>query len=384
MSTVAFIPVRIGSKSIPKKNIKPFCGKPLLLWTVEAALECQQIDKVVVASDSSEIDDALSRAASPRLTIYRRSSESATDTASTEMVMLEYLQRGETNPEDVFVLIQATSPFLKTEHLTQALKHFQKPEIDSMLSVVRLKRFFWSEDGESLNYDFRKRPRRQDFKGQLVENGAFYISRVNAILESENRLSGNIEVYEMPEYSFTEIDEPDDWSVAESMFRRNLVDTRSREIKLVISDVDGVLTDAGMYYSESGDELKKFNTRDGMGFQLLKEAGIKTGIITSEDTGLVERRAKKLKVDFLEQGKKHGGKLSAALEMARQVGCDITEVAYIGDDINCLELLSSVGFAACPADAVQEIKSIPGIAVLFTKGGEGVFREFVGKILVNK
>ena len=107
-------------------------------------------------------------------------------------------------------------------------------------------------------------------------------------------------------------------------------------IKLFLSDVDGVMTDAGMYYTESGDEFKKFNTHDGMAFQLLREAGIKTGIITTENTKIVERRAAKLKVDYLYQGKGFGNKLQAAKEICEKENITLQEVAYIGDDINCI------------------------------------------------
>lgn len=155
-------------------------------------------------------------------------------------------------------------------------------------------------------------------------------------------------------------------------------------IKLFLTDVDGVLTDCGMYYSENGDELKKFNTRDGMGFELLAKAGIKTGIITSENTLLVERRAAKLKVDYLYQGKREGGKLAAALEICEREGIDLKNVAYIGDDINCMDLLTSVGFAACPSDAMEMVKNINNIFVLNYKGGEGVVREFAEYILTNR
>lgn len=149
------------------------------------------------------------------------------------------------------------------------------------------------------------------------------------------------------------------------------------KIKLFLSDVDGVMTDAGMYYTESGDEFKKFNTHDGMGFQLLREAGIKTGIITTENTKIVERRAAKLKVDYLYQGKGFGSKLQAALEICEKENITLQEVAYIGDDINCIELLSAVGYAACPANAVKKIKNIPNINCLDVKGGEGAVRAFV-------
>jgi len=152
-------------------------------------------------------------------------------------------------------------------------------------------------------------------------------------------------------------------------------------IKLFLTDVDGVLTDAGMYYSEQGDELKKFNTHDGMGLQLIREKGIKTGIITSENTQMVERRAKKLKLDYLYQGKREGGKLASVLEICEKEAISLKEVAYIGDDINCFELLSKVGLAACPANAIDAVKNIPGIIRMNKKGGEGCVREFIELIL---
>lgn len=149
------------------------------------------------------------------------------------------------------------------------------------------------------------------------------------------------------------------------------------KIKVFLTDVDGVMTDAGMYYSTSGEEMKKFNTHDGMGMMLLKEAGIKTGILTTEDTSIVERRAKKLKVDFLYQGVGFGGKLAAAKEICAKEGISLQEIAYIGDDINCIELLSAVGLAACPANATRKVKAIPGIIQLSRSGGDGAIREFI-------
>ena len=145
-------------------------------------------------------------------------------------------------------------------------------------------------------------------------------------------------------------------------------------IRLFLTDVDGVLTDGGMYYTESGDEFKKFNTRDGMAFELLRQAGIKTGLITSENTQIVARRATKIKADYLCQGQRDGGKLGAAAEICEREGFSLREVAYIGDDLNCIALLEKVGLAACPADAVDAVKAVPGIVMLRKKGGEGCVR----------
>jgi len=146
-------------------------------------------------------------------------------------------------------------------------------------------------------------------------------------------------------------------------------------IKLFLSDVDGVLTDAGMYYAESGDEFKKFCTYDGMGFQLLQKKDIKVGILTTEDRELNRRRAKKLGLDFDFHGAKD--KLQIVKDLCLTENITLAEVAYIGDDVNCFGLLSHVGIAACPNNAVDKIKAIPNIIQLKKNGGDGVVREFI-------
>lgn len=379
---IAFIPVRGGSKSIPLKNIKPFCGKPLVCWNIEALEQCRQIDRVIVATDSAEIENVVRERHYFKTDIYRRLPENASDTASTESVMLEYIAAKKLSDETVFILVQATSPLTQTEHFDGAMEMYKSGAYDSILTCVRNKRFFWNADGTSHNYDYRKRPRRQEFDGMFMENGAFYINTVGNIIRDKNRLSGKIGIYEMPEYTSIEIDEPDDWTILEQLMTRHVLSKQMcrKKIKLFLSDVDGVLTDGGMYYSEKGDELKKFNTRDGMAFQILREAGIKTGIITSEETAIVANRAKKLKIDYLCQGKRDGGKLAAAVEICQNEGIALDEVAYIGDDINCYELLSSVGVAACPSDACNKVKKIPNIHVLSRRGGDACVREMVDEI----
>ena len=368
---IAFIPVRGGSKSIPLKNIKPLCGKPLVCWNIEALEACPAVDEVVVATDSDEIWKTVESRNYKKSHLYRRSAHNACETASTESVMLEYIDYAKLHKNDVFMLVQATSPLTEAVHFSEALLTYGEGKYDSMLTCVRNYRFFWNEDGSSMNYDYMNRPRRQNFSGMLMENGAFYINTVGNILSNGNRLGGKIGIYEMPEYTATEIDEPDDWMILEKLMRKyksEFVNQKKPNIKLFITDSDGTLTDGGMYYSENGDELKKFNTRDGMGLQMLREAGIKTAIITSEDRQLNQRRAEKLKV-------------AVALEIAKEMGITMQEVAYIGDDVNCYELLNIVGVAACPADASDIVKSIPNIRILTKKGGEGCVREFIGDII---
>ncbi len=159
------------------------------------------------------------------------------------------------------------------------------------------------------------------------------------------------------------------------------LEERLAGIKLLATDVDGVLTDGGMYYSEYGDELKKFNTRDGKGIELLKQAGIKVVFITSENTQLVKRRAEKLKVDALYQGVRD--KAGVIQELTAKYGISRQEIAYIGDDINDLAALQAVGMAVTVADGLPENKEVAAY-VTQARGGEGAVREMAMLILAAK
>ncbi|MCA1957244.1 MAG: HAD hydrolase family protein [Nitrospira sp.] len=159
---------------------------------------------------------------------------------------------------------------------------------------------------------------------------------------------------------------------------RSPAKTRLRRIRLFATDVDGVLTDAGMYYSESGDEWKKFNTRDGMGIKLLQKAGLITAIVTQERTKLVARRAEKLAISEVHQGVMD--KLSVICDIASRYGLALDQVAYIGDDVNDLEALKAVGFSASPADGMPQVLQAVDY-VCRKKGGEGAVREVVEMIL---
>lgn len=385
---VAFIPVRGGSKSIPLKNIKPISGKPLVYWTVKAACECKYIDKVYVATDSDKIRETVESFKSgteaelfSKAQVIGRSAESASDTASTEFAMLEFAGNYEF---DNIVLVQATSPLLMSEDLERGFVAFAEDGTDSVLSTVRQKRFHWGNDGNGFvhptNYDVFHRPRRQEFDGYLVENGAFYITSRADLLKTKNRVSGNIKAVEMNEDTFFEIDEPSDWVIIEALMKKNGIAApkEAPEIKMFLTDCDGCLTDGGMYYSEHGDELKKFNTRDGMGFALLRKKGIIAGIITSEDIDLNRRRAEKLKLDILESGCKD--KAAAVKRICLERGINLENVAYVGDDINDLEVVKMVSLGCCPADAMPQVREVADF-VAKTKGGDGVIREVVEKIL---
>ena len=152
-------------------------------------------------------------------------------------------------------------------------------------------------------------------------------------------------------------------------------------IKLVATDIDGVWTDAKMHYTEEGDYIKSFSTYDGMGVQLLKENNIETVIITSENSNIVLQRAKKLKIKDVVIGEKN--KLERIKKICADKEIDLNEVAYIGDDINDIEVLKSVGLSALTSNSPIKEK-IKVDYITRRKGGDGAFREFVDLILEEK
>jgi 3-deoxy-D-manno-octulosonate 8-phosphate phosphatase (KDO 8-P phosphatase) len=153
------------------------------------------------------------------------------------------------------------------------------------------------------------------------------------------------------------------------------------KIKLVITDVDGVLTDGGLYYTQEGLVMKKFNVKDGLGTRRLKEFGFECGIISSDGPDLIEVRNKRLKMDFLYTG--IWTKLEKLEEICKEKNLNLENVAYLGDDINDFEIINGVGFSAAPSDAVDIIlESVDYVCK--RKGGDGVFREFAELIIAAK
>lgn len=151
-----------------------------------------------------------------------------------------------------------------------------------------------------------------------------------------------------------------------------------KKIKLLITDVDGVLTDGGLYYTDEGLVMKKFNVKDGMAVRLLREAGIKSGMISTDTTKLMQLRAERLNMDFSFIG--IWDKAAKMLEICEELNLFPENAAFIGDDINDLEVMQIAGVTACPADAVKEIKKSSDY-ICAKKGGEGAFREFAELIL---
>ncbi len=195
----------------------------MITWSLEAIAKVDRIDRIVVATDCSQIADVVMAMSLSNVEVYRRSTDNAQDHSSTESVMLEFIDADDKiHGNDTFLLVQATSVFTTADDINRGLDAMDDDSTDSVLSCIESQQFFWSHEGKALNYDYKQRPRRQDFRGQLVENGAFYINKVRSIMETKNRLSGKIKPVVMPSYTSIELDEPEDWIVAESIMEKLL------------------------------------------------------------------------------------------------------------------------------------------------------------------
>jgi len=226
---VAMIPARGGSKSIPKKNIKEIAGKPLVYYAIEAANRSKLIDEVCVSTDSEEI----AKMCSGLSFIHMRDPKCATDEASTASVMRDF---AESHEFDHLVVIQCTSPMLTATDLDFGIVKHLSGKYESMVSVVRQHRFVWKEEVGSacpvdhrqfdawgtriaypVNHELLVRPRRQDWGGMLVENGAFVIRERKSFMATGSRLSGRVGLYKMPDNSYIEIDNHDDFIMVERL-----------------------------------------------------------------------------------------------------------------------------------------------------------------------
>ena len=372
MKAIAIIPLRKGSKGIPGKNKKKLFGRPLYQWVLAEAI-FSNLDEIYVFTDDVEILKSIEKEYTwtNKVKGILRSDESASDIASTEMAMLELAKKIDYN-FDIICLLQATSPLTTRLNINECLIKLETDNVDSVLSVVETKRFIWSKEGESLNYNFLKRPRRQDFQGFLIENGAVYAVKKETFISNNNRLGGNIAVINMPEETLTEIDELSDWAIIEKLLENRLAIFKKdpKPIKAIVFDVDGVFTDGTVAVSADTELFKSFSLRDGMGFETLIQNNILPIVLTSEDSPIVKNRMNKLKIEHVYSGVKD--KFSKLDFILQTLELHRNEIAYIGDDINDMSNLASVAWGICPYNAVDVIKPYADIVLNFNGGDKAI------------
>jgi len=379
MKKTGCIPLRKGSKSIKSKNKRKMVGRPLFTWVLKEAI-FSDLDEVYIFTDDTEIIDFVDNQYNwtNKVKAILRNDENAIDTASTESALIEFAEKINDGFE-ILCLLQATSPFTTYLDINKSLDIVENGDYNSSLTVVNTHRFIWDKDGKPLNYDVFNRPRRQDFEGLLIENGAVYVTTKEAFKATHNRLSGNIGLVKMPEASLYEIDTETDWQIVEELLINRLKKQKENsKITHLVLDVDGVFTDGTITYTKDGEHTKNFDMRDGMGLEIIREQGIEVWVMTSEQSELVAQRMKKLKIENVFLGVKDKYALLQHLVSEKQV--HLSNMAYIGDDVNDLANICSVGWSMAPNNATNTVKQHADI-ILSKPSGNGAIREACAFVL---
>ncbi|XP_006633225.3 N-acylneuraminate cytidylyltransferase A [Lepisosteus oculatus] len=379
----ALILARGGSKGIPLKNIKMLAGVPLIGWVLRAAIDSEMFDSVWVSTDHDEIEKVAKTFGAQ---VHRRSPEVSKDSSSSLETIQEFLRL---NPEvDIVGNIQATSPCLHPFHLKKAVEMITEEGYESVFSVVRRHHFRWQEvrKGEDrctkpLNLNPAKRPRRQDWDGELCENGSFYFA-TRELVEQGYLQGGKMSYYEMlPEYS-VDIDVDIDWPVAEQRVLRYgyFGKDKLEHVKLFVCNIEGCLTNGQVYLSANGEELISFNIKDSVGIKMLQDQGVEVVLTSCSDCPIQKLMARKMGC-VLQQNEPDKLKLVESLMKERNLTWN--EVAYLGYDEPDVKCLNLAGISGVPPDAL-------GVALKSAKytcrnpAGEGAVRELAEHILLLK
>lgn len=379
------IPARGGSKGLPRKNVRPLAGKPLLAYAIEACLAAETVERVIVSTEDAEIATIAKRYGAE---VVQRPWEISGDEARSEdavLHVLRVLQNSEGYVPDITLLVQCTSPLTLPEDIDGTVNVLLTEKADCALAVTPFHGFLWQPDHKlgaiGINHDRNVRLRRQELPPQFIETGAVYAMRTEGFLRAKHRFFGKIALYVMPTERWLEIDEPHDLIIAEILIRKRQREARIRllpwPIEALVLDFDGVLTNNCVVISEDGKEAVICNRSDGWGFKRLKKLDIPILVISSEENPVVKARCEKLGVPYIMASKNKSKDLE---NWARAHRINLASVIYVGNDVNDLPCFDIVGCSVAPADAHPDVCAAAKI-LLDSQGGQGAVRELADMIL---
>ncbi|NTW01440.1 MAG: acylneuraminate cytidylyltransferase [Oscillochloris sp.] len=385
MHILAIIPARGGSKGLPRKNIRPLAGKPLIAHMIEQACAARLVSRVVVSTDDLEIA-AVSQQYGAEV-IWRPVAISG-DTASSEAALidaLDQLERAEGYAPELIVFLQCTSPLTRAEDIDGTVRALLDAQADTALAVTPFHYFLWQMDAQGqavgINHDKRVRLMRQQRTPQYRETGAVYVMRTAGFRQFSHRFFGATAMYRMPTERCHEIDDIADFAVAEALFEAQRRQQQPEpalptQIGAVVFDFDGVFTDNRVIVDQDGRESVVCDRGDGMGLSRLRQRGIPMLVLSTETNPVVQARCTKLQIPC-RQGLRQ--KLPVLLAWLDEQQIDLAHTIYVGNDINDIECLRAVGCGVIVADAHPQTRSAARI-VLTTAGGRGAIRELTDMI----
>jgi len=381
---LALIPARGGSKSLPRKNVLPLGGIPLIAHTIRAAQAAKCVSRVAVSTEDSEIAEIARQYGAD---VVKRPMELATDDSTSESALLhslDYLEANEGYLPDILCFLQCTSPFTAPEDIDGVVEALIDEAADSSLSVVRFHHFLWKADETGdlvgVNHDKAIRQRRQDREPEFLETGAVYAMRATGFRAAGHRFFGKTVSFEMPAERVLEIDEPADFALAAARLvtlRARIPPTLPETVEGIVFDFDGVFTDDRVWVDQHGTEAVRCSRRDGLGLEMLRMAGVPMLVISKERNPVVARRCEKLQLEF-HQGA--DSKIDLLRDWVDARGLNPQNVIYVGNDVNDLECMSAVGCPVAPANADSRVLAAAAV-ILQTDGGEGAIRELADLVL---
>ncbi|NHI16998.1 acylneuraminate cytidylyltransferase [Microbacterium excoecariae] len=376
---VAIIPARGGSKGVPRKNLARVGGIPLVARAVRAARDSGAIDRVVVSTDDSEIAGVAREWGAE---VVWRPRELSGDTAGSESAILHALDalEGDGVAVGTVAFLQATSPFIPSDALGDAVARVASGRAECAFSARESYAFFWADGpggADPVGHDRDVRPRRQDRDPLFIETGAFYVFDAAGFRRARHRFFGRTEIVPVPERLAIEIDTAEELDLA-----RLLAESEDGAIaaRAVVTDFDGVHTDDTAIVAEDGTESVRVSRSDGMGVALLRRAGVPVLILSTEKNPVVSARARKLGVDVV-QGSSDKARALAAWAAEREI--PLSGVAYVGNDVNDLGALESVGWPIAVAGSHPLVLAAARV-VLTRPGGAGAVREVADRVLVAR
>jgi YrbI family 3-deoxy-D-manno-octulosonate 8-phosphate phosphatase len=382
----AVIPARGGSKGIPAKNLQMVGGRSLVARAVDAARRATTVDRVFVSTDDERIAEAALAAGAE---VVSRPSDLGRDDSSSESVLLhaldDFAARGLPEP-DVLVMLQCTSPFVTAADVDGTVNALERHHADSAFTAVPSHAFLWHGDADGAtgaNHDASTRLRRQDRAPEYLETGAVYAMRTPGFRAAQHRFFGRITFHEVPRLRALEIDDPADLVVARAL--AGAIDAEEaagrlpRRVAALVLDFDGVLTDNRVMTSQDGTESVVGNRSDGLGIEMLRNAGVQVAVLSKERNPVVEARCRKLGVECV-QGL--DDKQAALKQYLAEHALDPAEVVFVGNDANDAECLALVACGAIVADAHPSVRAVADL-VLTRAGGDGAVREMADLILTR-
>jgi len=383
MKIVGFIPAKGSSTRVPEKNTQTILGVPLFLWAANNLNRVLPREDIYIDSDCDKIR---SQAKALGFGTIERPAELATNATNGNEFTL--WQASNVNA-DIYVQHLAPMTFLKEETLRKAIDLVKSGDYASAIAVREEQLYTWGKDKP--NYDLLNLPNSFALPKTIIEGMGLYVVTKEALNAQKVRAASPCAQVAIDCFEAVDIDYPDDLAQAraiasglpaDSPYVEGIHRMRARaNIKLLVLDVDGVMTDGGMYYSENGDQFKKFNAKDGIGIQRARAAGIETAFLSSGHTNhIIPARAKTLGVSRVHVGREE--KLEVLAKWIEELGLEWKNVAYLGDDINDQKAMSKCGMSACPTDAVDAVKRAVDI-VLTLRGGQACVRELIDNHLIG-